>query len=242
VGALLLFVFLPLAIVYHGVRIPLDAKTQVFSGAIALAIWLALAGLDRAADAALLAPARSLALVMACLFFGMFASRVIRDRNLLVPACSGAAVADILSVGWGFTGRALEHAPVLVTKLSVAVPTMALAPVAAGHPQYPLVATLGAGDIFFIGLFFAAAARFGLPMKKTFVFVYPLVVLALAMAVFDVIPWIGIPGLPFICAGFLAANTRAFSLSRDEWRALGAVAVLVVIAMVALFVIRGLSS
>jgi len=242
VVAILLFVFLPLGIIYHGVNVPLRAGVEVLSGLVSLAIWLAIMGLDTGRDAALIAPARSVALLAACLFFGMFASRIIKDRNLLVPALLVAAVADILSVGWGFTGHAIEHAPGLVAKLSVAVPTMAAAvPAEAGAPAYPLVATMGVGDIFFVALFFAAGARFGLPLRRTFCFVYPLVVIALAATVLDILPWKGVPGLPFICAGFLVANTKSFSLSKQEWQALGVVGALLAVLAGALFLVRHLA-
>jgi len=220
VVAVAIFVYLPLAVIYHGVRVPLRPAAELLCGAIALGIWLGIAGVEARSDAAITGPARSVALLGACLLFGMLASRVVRDRNLLVPACIIAALADLLSVGWGFTSHALKQTPGLVAKLSVAVP--ALAPqAAASSAKYPILATMGVGDLFFIALFFAAAARFGLPLRRTFCFVFPLVAVAMGLTITGVLPWQGVPGLPFIAVGFLAANLHSFRFSREEWRALG---------------------
>lgn len=233
VVAVTVFVYFPLAIIYHGVRIPLQPAAEFLSGAIALGIWLGIAGVEARTDSALAGPGRCVALLAACLFFGMLASRIVRDRNLLLPACVIAALADLLSVGWGFTSHALRQTPALVTKLSVAVP--ALAPQAAAAPgPYPILATMGVGDLFFIALFFAAAARFGLPLRRTFCFVFPLVALAMGLTIAGILPWQGVPGLPFIAAGFLAANVRSFQFSREELRALGIVGIALMLLAVGL--------
>jgi hypothetical protein len=231
VVAVAVFLYLPLAVIYHGVRVPLGPATEALCGLVSLGIWLGLAGIEARSDVALTGPARCVALLGACLFFGMLASRIVRDRNLLVPACVIAALADLLSVGWGFTSHALKQTPALVAKLSVAVP--ALAPQAAAAPgKYPVLATMGVGDLFFISLFFAAAARFGLPLRRTFCFVFPLVALAMGLTITGVLPWQGVPGLPFIALGFLAANVRSFRFSREEWRAMGfTLAALVLLAV-----------
>ena len=152
----LVFLYFPMAIVYHGVRVPLRAGVEIVGGLISVGVWLAFTGLESRANTGLIVPARSVALLSGCVFFGMFTSRIIRDRNLLLPACVVAAAADILSVGWGFTGHALQEAPGLVAKLSVAVPEIGKATEAAGAPRFPLLATMGVGDLFFLALFFAA--------------------------------------------------------------------------------------
>jgi len=230
------FVYFPLAILYHGVRVPLRPASEALCGLIALGVWLGITGIEGRTNAALAGPARGTALLVACLFFGMLASRVMRDRNVLVPACIIAALADLASVGWGFTGHALRETPELVSKLSVAVP--ALAPqAAAAAGKYPILATMGVGDLFFIALFFAAGARFGLPLRRTFCFVFPLVALAMGLTISDVLPWQGIPGLPFIAVGFLAANARSFSFSREEWRAMGVVGLALLVLAVVLFLV-----
>jgi hypothetical protein len=234
--AVALFVYFPLAIIYHAVRIPLGSLSQVLGGLIALAVWLALVGLERAGDTAVLGPSRNVALLVTCLFFGMWASRIMRDRNILVPACLVAGAADLLSVGWGFTGKALQQAPGLVTKLSVAVPTLARETTAAGE-TFTIIATMGVGDLFFVALFFAAAARFGLPLRRTFCYVFPLVVGAMLLGLSPASPFPGIPGLPFIAIGFLLANRGEFRFNREEWQStlvLGLILVGVAVAVVAL--------
>ena len=227
-AGIVVFLYFPMAIVYHGVRVPLRSSVEVLAGLISIGVWLAFTGLEERANSGLIVPARSIALLSACLFFGMFVSRIIRDRNLLLPACLMAAAADILSVGWGFTGHALQEAPSLVAKLSVAVPEIGGAPPVGGPPRFPLLATMGVGDLFFLALFFAAAARHGLALRRTFCFVFPLVVAAMLLTVTDLLPWQGVPGLPFICAGFLVANRGSFHLSRSEWVSVGVVAAILV--------------
>jgi len=232
-AGILVFLYLPMAIVYHGVRVPLRWSVEVLAGLISIGVWLAFTGLEEQADSGLIVPARSIALLSACLFLGMFVSRIIRDRNLLLPACLMAAAADILSVGWGFTGHALQEAPSLVAKLSVAVPEIGSAPPVGGPPRFPLLATMGVGDLFFLALFFAAAARHGLGLRRTFCYVFPLVVAAMVLTVTDLLPWQGVPGLPFICAGFLVANRGSFQLSRSEWINVAVVAAILVGVVVA---------
>jgi hypothetical protein len=219
--SVIVFVYFPLAIVYHGVRIPLKPVAELLAGLIALGVWLGVAGVEGRTGSALAGPARSVALLVACMFFGMLASRVLRDRNVLLPACIIAGLADLLSVGWGFTAHALRETPDLVAKLSVAVPALAPQAASAADGKFPILATMGVGDLFFVALFFAAGARFGLPLRRTFCFVFPLVALAMGLTITGVLPWQGIPGLPFIAVGFLAANLRSFRFSREEWRAMG---------------------
>jgi hypothetical protein len=226
--AIALFVYLPLAIIYHGVRLPLTGGAEFIYGLVSLGVWLGITGVEMKTDAPMAGPARSVALLMACMFFGMLASRVLRDRNVLVPACIVAAIADLVSVGWGFTGHALRETPSLVTKLSVAVPAIA-APVSTAREHFPIIATMGVGDLFFVAFFFAAAARFRLPLRRTFCFVYPLMAAAMILTITGALPWQGVPGLPFIAMGFLLANVRSFRFSREEWRALGIVTVALVI-------------
>jgi hypothetical protein len=226
--AVALFVYLPLAIIYHGVRLPLTSGAEFLYGLIALGVWLGITGVEMKTDAPMTGPARTVALLMACMFFGMVASRILRDRNVLVPACIVAAMADLASVGWGFTGHALRETPSLVTKLSVAVPAIA-APLATARGHFPIIATMGIGDLFFVAFFFAAAGRFRLPMRRTFCFVYLLMGAAMILTITGVLPWQGVPGLPFLAAGFLLANVRSFQFSRDEWRAMGIVAVILVV-------------
>lgn len=228
---IVVFIYFPMAIIYHGVRVPLRSGVEVIAGLISIGVWLAFTGLEEKSNSSLIVPARSVALLSACVFFGMFVSRIIKDRNLLLPACLMAAAADILSVGWGFTGRALQEAPSLIAKLSVAVPEIGQAPPVGGPPHFPLLATMGVGDLFFMALFFAAAARHGLAVRRTFCYVFPLVVVAMLLTVTGLLPWQGVPGLPFIAAGFLAANRRSFHLSRSEWVSLGVVAGILVLVV-----------
>jgi len=234
----IVFVFLPMAIIRHGVGVPLGAGGEALAGLIAVGVWLALVGMERQGDAALIVPARSVALLAACLFFGMLVSRVLRDRNILLPALIMAAAVDVISVGWGFTGHALAQTPDLIAKLSVVVPKVT-APTAAGAPpHFALLATMGVGDFFFLAFFFAAALRFGLPLRKTFWFVFPLLLIAMFLTLGRIVPGGGVPGLPFIAVGFLAANYREFHLSPREKRDLAIAGAVVAAFVAAMFLLK----
>lgn len=241
VTSAIVFVYFPLAIIYHGVRIPLTAAGETLAGLVSLGLWLGLVGLEMGSDVELASPARTVALVSASLFFGMLASRIIRDRNILVPACVVAAIADLLSVRWGFTGHALRETPDIVAKLSIAVPALAPQATSSGGGSFPVLATMGVGDLFFAAFFFAAAARFQLPLRRTFCFVFPLMVAAMVLTIRSILPWMGIPGLPFVAVGFLAANARSFHFSREELKALAIVGFALGGLALTMFVVRGLA-
>jgi peptidoglycan/LPS O-acetylase OafA/YrhL len=236
----LMFVYLPVAIIYQGVRIPMSLSTETIAGLIAVGVWLGLVGIEPRRDAALIIPARSVALLAACLFFGMVMSRILRERNILLPALIVAAAVDVLSVGWGFTGQAVHQAPDIVSKLSVAVPRVTPPSVPGATPHFAVLASMGVGDFFFLAFFFAAAARFRLPLRRTFLYVFPLMALAMFMTLADPLHWGGVPGLPFIALGFLAANYREFDLSSREKRDIVIVGAIMAVFIAAMFVLKAL--
>lgn len=217
------FIFLPMALVYHGVRIPLSIWGEVAGFAVAVGVWVVVGTVSAASDPGFVVPGRNLALLVAALFAGMLLSRIIRERNILLPVCVVAALVDVISVGWGFTGHVVTTAPDLVTRFSVALPRISAA--TSGAERAAALATMGVGDIVFLATFLAAANRFGLNVRLAFWCVYPLALVAM-MATLTIQGLPGIPALPFIALGFLLCNFRAFDLSDDERRSMLIAAVL----------------
>jgi hypothetical protein len=164
--------------------------------------------------------ASSVAFIGLCVLGGRLLSRLLRDRNILLPVAVVAILADIFTVAIGPTGKALEHAPKLVEKFSVGLPAAGSAAGRQGVKGLAMLATMGIGDFVFLALFLTAAARFGFPLSRGGKLIAGLVCLALA-AFFLLPPVIpGIPLLPFIAGGFLIAYARRFRLSRTERQAL----------------------
>ncbi len=233
--SVLAFLFLPMAIVYHGVRIPTSVRGEVVLMLVAAGLWMVFAWVPAAQDPVLVVPVRNVALLVAALFGGMLVSRIIRERNMLVPVCLVAALVDIVSVGWGFTGHMLNSRPEVVAKFGVIVPKITAT--ATSPERAAGLLTMGAGDLVFLAVFFAAANRFGLKARATFWCVYPLAVLAMFIPLMFP-PLSDIPALPFIALGFLACNCRSFDLSDDERRSMLIAGILLGGIIAAFFLVR----
>ncbi len=167
-----------------------------------------------------LGAAAGIAFIFLCVLGGRLLSRLLRDRNILLPVAGVAILADIFTVAIGPTAKALEHAPKLVEKFSVGLPEAGSAAGPAGAKGLAMLASMGIGDFVFLALFFTAAARFGFSLRRGGGIIAGLVCLALAgyLLLPPVIP--GIPLLPFIAGGFLIAYGGRFNLSRPERQAL----------------------
>ncbi|MBA3348653.1 MAG: hypothetical protein H0T13_08850 [Actinobacteria bacterium] len=109
---------------------------------------------------------------------------------------------DIWSVFFGPTGKITEDHFSVFEEVSIAfrVP---------GQDGY---ANLGPPDILFFALFLAAAARFGLRIGWTWLAMTALLGVTLVLTATTDVG--GLPALPAICLGYLAANADLF------WRAL----------------------
>jgi hypothetical protein len=160
----------------------------------------------------------SVAFIFLCVMGGRLLSRILRERNILLPVAVVAILADIFTVAVGPTGKALAKAPQLVQKFSVGLPQAGSAVPGAHLP--PTLAFMGLGDFIFLALFLTAAARFGFSLRRGGRIIAALVCLALAAYLLlpPILP--GIPLLPFIAGGFLLAYGRRFDLSKAERQAL----------------------
>jgi hypothetical protein len=102
---------------------------------------------------------------------------------------------DIWSVAAGPTEYVVEERPGLFTNVAIAFPS----------PGETVVVNIGPPDILFFALFLAASARFGLRVAATWVGMTACLAITLALVWWwdDVA---GLPALPAVCLGFLAAN------------------------------------
>ncbi len=174
-------------------------------------------------------------LMLAAIGLGSLLSRLIREKNLLVPVVPFAALVDAITVltPVGFVKQVMERAPRVMEQASVAVMSA---------PQVERVVPIvliGVGDFVFLALYAACLYRFGLRVVATAVGLF------FALWVYLVVVMLGIaialPALVPMAAVVLLVNAREFHLSRQEkWASL-----LVIVPTLALLVwllIRGRAS
>jgi hypothetical protein len=185
-GALLL----PAALVLVLLLLPLRRAGTSRLGAavvalVVLTVLFDLLGLDVAANFAKLAAVAGAGLWFLAFFEAV--SWVLLVAVLIIPV-------DIISVERGPTKHIVEEQPELFDVLSIGFPI----------PGEHSSARLGLPDILFFALFLAAAARFGLRVKLTWIAMVLSFGLTLAAAV-----WLdvgGLPALPLLSAAFVLAN------------------------------------
>lgn len=212
-----LFTLLSLLIIRDMAAFPLRPLQDLLSALVSLGLWYVVSGLaeHHARFRPLIGAVSGLAFMFGCLFLGRLLALIVRERNILLPVAIMAGLADIFTVFFGPTGKALESAPKLVEKLSIGIPKVGSAAGAAGGAGLSHIATAGLGDFIFLAFFFVAVWRFGLRPRATFWTI--LTLLLLGMLGVLLLPWFpAVPLLPFIVTGFLLANATVFKLSREE--------------------------
>jgi len=196
-------------------------------GAAAFVLWLFLPPLLgtsslRQAPPVLAVPYRALhgyLLILATIGLGCVLSRLIREKNLLVPVVPFAALVDAITVltPVGFVKRVMETAPEVVERAAVAVMT---APTAAPSVErvVPIV-LMGGGDFVFLALYAACLYRFGLRPFATAVGLFFVLWAYLVIVMLGVMT--ALPALVPMAVVVLAVNWREFQLSRQEkWASL----------------------
>ena len=206
---LALAVVITAGVAFIGISVVLVALTSRLS--LSWQRQLALAGGFGAAFGAArlghVAAVGDLLLVIGATFMGALASRVVRERNMLVPVAVAAAAVDTWGVYWGFVAKVAEKAPQVVAQFSAAVPVAALV-------EVPLLKSIGVGDFLFMGLFVAAVYRMHLNVRATLWALFA--VFLVVPVVFSIAGVPALPGLPFLGLAVLAANWRHFRFSRAE--------------------------
>lgn len=174
--------------------------------------------------------AGNMALIVWAIFLGRLASHVVREGKLLLPVAVVASIADGITVFRGVVAKMSEHAPEVVAALSVNLPVAPPAGV-----SVPVLTAVGIGDFLFLALFLAVALRYQMnAVAATWGAFAAMLVAPFAFFIWPEAP--GMPGLPFISAGVLAANWRHFHYSAAERRALAIGGVVVGAAAVAVWV------
>jgi len=212
IAAGIAFIGIAVIIVALVARLPLSAKGQ---SALVIAFGL-IFGAARFAQLRLRTTAGSpialvgdLALVIAATLFGVVVSRIIRERNILVPVAVVAGGVDIWGVYFGLVALVEKKAPELAQHLSAAIPAASAAKV-----PVPLLSAVGPGDFLFMGLFVAAVLRLGMNLRATLWALF--VAFLIVPMVFAIARVPALPGLPFIGAAVIVANWRHFHFSRAE--------------------------
>ena len=163
----------------------------------------------------------NLALILWAALIGKSVAGIIREGNLLLPVAVVASLADVITVFWGFVGKASRVAPTIVAGLSAQAPAADV--VQAQHLSVPILTYIGIGDFLFLAIFLTVALRH--QMRAAAAMWAALVSMLLAAPLVNLSQY-GIPGLPFISVGVLLVNRRFFRFSREEKRALVIVGIL----------------
>jgi hypothetical protein len=186
---------------------------------LGVGLWYVLADLGEKGSTLRLVtlPAADVMFLGACVLAGRLLSRILRERNILLPIAIVLAGADLFTVFLGPTAAFLEHAPELVAQVSVKLPEVGSAAGPEGAAGLAHMATLGPGDTIFAALLFACVARFGLSLRANYRWMALVVAgfLALVIAVPALPP---LPVLPAMAVAFLLANRGQFDLSAEERR------------------------
>lgn len=125
---------------------------------------------------------------------GWFFLRFFEDARWVVLVALLIVPVDIFSVARGPTRAIIEDAPELFDYLSIAFPV----------PGEPVAAQLGLPDVLFFALFLGAAVRFGLRARLTWLLCTLSFGVTLAITAFTDVG--GLPALPLLSLGFVAAN------------------------------------
>lgn len=146
-------------------------------------------------------------ITLACTFFGILLSRIVREPGILLPAALISMPIDYIGAMTpvGFTQNVVTQHPEIVRAVSVHVPTIR------GLSLYPLI---GPGDALFMAFFFAVVLRLGLNDRGTFWWMYGL--LTVAMLLVLALPHFNVAALVPMGLAVLVANRAAFRLKRSE--------------------------
>ena len=190
--------------------------------------WLQLAGL-------LNFTLRPLFLMVAAMSGGALLSHLVRYPNMVGPICAATALIDIWGVMFG--GIVIQMMQNEKTK-DVAAKAMAAMPkigTATGSKYSVEIASIGAGDFLFLGLFLTILHAHSMNARGALNWVTPLITIALLLIVSGLVPHL--PGLFFIGLGVAIPNWKFFQFTRDERWALLWAGLLVTVLTVALYFI-----
>jgi hypothetical protein len=161
-------------------------------------------------------------LLLWCVGLGALLATLLKEKNLLIPVSIFLAAFDIFLVltPAGPVQTVMRTRPEVFEKIAWVVPkveeTPTLGPVA-------VTARMGPADLVFMGMFFIALFRFRMKTRETALWLAPLLVAYLAIAMF-VYPHL--PALVPIGLCVLIVNWTEFRLTKQEWASTSLVALL----------------
>lgn len=164
-------------------------------------------------------------ITLAGTFGGIALSRIVRERNVLLPVALIAMPIDYLGAMTpiGFTQNAVARHPQIVSAVSVPVPII--------HGLH-IHALIGPGDALFIAFFFAAILRLGMNGRGTFWLMYFLLTATMLLVLFFGLP---IAALVPMGIAVIAANRPFFTLKREEYFAMTYAGALVIALVVGFY-------
>ncbi len=175
-------------------------------------------------------------LMLAAVGLGTTLSKLIREKNLLVPVIPFAAMVDVLTVlaPSGFVKQVMEKAPEVAERAALAVMAAPNAPEVSA--RLTPIAIIGAGDFVFLALYAACLIRFGLRVRATMIGLFLALWIYLGLVLLGIA--LRLPALVPMAIVTLALNWRSFQLSRQE--AIASVLVIsIAVAVIAWLFVRG---
>lgn len=167
----------------------------------------------------------SLLTIIAASAFGYLLSFILRHPNIVLPVAAFSAYVDIWTVLIGPTAHFVEKRPHVVSSVSAAMP----APGSASIGVEPM-SFIGPADFIFFAMFLGAIYRMNMEHLRTFWIAFPLLTVTMASVVAGLFQT-GFPALVTIGFAVIIANYRHFKLKKEEYIAVGIVAVLLVAAI-----------
>jgi len=136
---------------------------------------------------------------------GALLARMVESVRYIVPMCAVATIADIWSVIAGPTRKIIESESRIALQHAFVV-----YPAAAGASEIQPVA--GVTDLVFVALFLCLASRLGLDVRRAALGMFA--GLAAGLAIASLVG--GVPGIPFLAAGFVVTSWKDVRPGRKE--------------------------
>jgi hypothetical protein len=147
---------------------------------------------------------------------GLWIGEGIDEIAHLLPVAIVATVADIWSVSSGATAKIVVSSAINYFLLRFPMP---------GYGSIPYL--IGLTDFLFFAIFFQAAVRFDLGVKKNVLLLLTSFFIAVAAAIFFAT---GLPVLPFMAILFVVGNYRRMTMKKEEVRQIILFVVFIIIA------------
>lgn len=147
---------------------------------------------------------------------GLWIGQGIDEIAHLLPVAIVATVADIWSVSAGATAKIVVSSAINFFLLRFPLP---------GYSAIPYL--IGLTDFLFFAVFFQAAVRFNLGVKKNLLLLLSSFFIAVSAAIFFAT---GLPVLPFMAMFFVAGNYRRLTMKKEEVRQIFLFVVFIIIA------------